>query len=633
MMAGADTTTIGRARVAGWPDGANRLAARLALAQTLASADLRPPGLSPAAVLLVRRLSAVDKPLRLGVRVDPAWERAGRRALADLARSAIRPWDGLAPSDCMAVLFRDEAEMLACLALDVSLGRAAERWWWQMIPGRRRWGALTPDILAALLAESPQVTPAALRMLAERDAAQQVLRRMTPSEALLVLREVCNAFDAPHLAQAAAAMGRQLRPSAATGSQSQLPAPDAAPVPSGEPARGAPPWQAFTSSQAHRGGLAPHAACLLGVSLALAQAPAAARSVGFAQAVEHWWRGQAALRVDGGQPESHATAEALGAAVGAQGAAASPSPAASALAGPVAVLPPPAVAAGSELPPFAKGVNSDPAPVPAPPQDVATGSPVAGRISTSTEAPVRDQHVAAESAAPAHIVVDPEGVATGLGGVLFLINVMQRLDLPDCFEPAWRLASQVGPWGMLELLGRALLAGVERSPRLPTFLKVGNLGDPGSLANDPLWAALAALAGREPGVAAGAGVDGPGHVDIPASWAQWLGHESVAGRRVDLAGVEALEGPLLDGASLAVRRWLAVVTPLLRAMLTAALNDSDDDPVAGLLLRRGRLFLTPSHVDLVLPLEGVSLPARLAGLDFDPGWLPAYGRVVQFHFS
>jgi hypothetical protein len=229
-------------------------------------------------------------------------------------------------------------------------------------------------------------------------------------------------------------------------------------------------------------------------------------------------------------------------------------------------------------------------------------------------------HVPDESLAPVEML---GGVATELGGVLFLLNVMQRLDLPDCFEPDWRLASQVGPWGVLELLGRALLDGA----RLPTTLKVGNL------AADPLWAALAGLAGRQTGEPAGAGFDGPDHLDIPAFWARWLGDGSVAGQRIDLAGVQPLDGLLLDCASFAARRWLAVVTPLLRQVLADALGVETGDPAAALLLRRSQLYVTSSHVDLVLPLDGVSLPVRLAGLDFDPGWLPAYGRVVQVHYE
>ena len=74
------------------------------------------------------------------------------------------------------------------------------------------------------------------------------------------------------------------------------------------------------------------------------------------------------------------------------------------------------------------------------------------------------------------------------------------------------------------------------------------------------------------------------------------------------------------------------MTPLLRAMLSRVLGE-EFDTVSGLLLRRGQLYVTSSHVDLVMPLGSVSMPVRIAGLDFDPGWLPAFGRVVQFHYE
>jgi hypothetical protein len=33
-----------------------------------------------------------------------------------------------------------------------------------------------------------------------------------------------------------------------------------------------------------------------------------------------------------------------------------------------------------------------------------------------------------------------------------------------------------------------------------------------------------------------------------------------------------------------------------------------------------------------MELERISLPARRAGLDRDPGWLPDLGLIVTFHF-
>jgi hypothetical protein len=33
------------------------------------------------------------------------------------------------------------------------------------------------------------------------------------------------------------------------------------------------------------------------------------------------------------------------------------------------------------------------------------------------------------------------------------------------------------------------------------------------------------------------------------------------------------------------------------------------------------------------PLAGHPLPLRIAGLDRDPGWLPAAGLAIRFHFA
>jgi len=57
------------------------------------------------------------------------------------------------------------------------------------------------------------------------------------------------------------------------------------------------------------------------------------------------------------------------------------------------------------------------------------------------------------------------------------------------------------------------------------------------------------------------------------------------------------------------------------------------DPIHSILDARARIYVTSSHVDLVLRLDTADLTLRRAGLDRDPGWLPAYGRVVYFHFE
>jgi hypothetical protein len=51
-----------------------------------------------------------------------------------------------------------------------------------------------------------------------------------------------------------------------------------------------------------------------------------------------------------------------------------------------------------------------------------------------------------------------------------------------------------------------------------------------------------------------------------------------------------------------------------------------------LLLRRGRLYATRTHVDLTMSLNQATAPVRMAGLDANPGWVPALGRVINFSF-
>jgi hypothetical protein len=96
-------------------------------------------------------------------------------------------------------------------------------------------------------------------------------------------------------------------------------------------------------------------------------------------------------------------------------------------------------------------------------------------------------------------------------------------------------------------------------------------------------------------------------------------------------GLDALVGECSPGAL----AWLDAVGPYVRRRLALALGRrrlTRLDAVR-LLARPGRLFVTATHVDVVMGLDAVSVAARMAGLDRDPGWLPAFGRVVKVHFE
>ena len=629
-MIASNATTISRARVSGVRNADRALATRLRVEGLLAGADLRPPGLPPSAVLIVNQLALpADRRLsvRPGGRLDPAWERAARDAMADLYRRAARPLDSQPSSGCPAVLFRDEAELLACLALDISRGRAAERWWWRAYA--RRWGSLTPGVLSALLADTPRSVPVAVRILAERGVVVQVLQHLSSREDRMLLRVVCDEFDVPQIELSATRItGQPQRPATAD-------LHDAAVEPGGDAA----PWHSFIPAGMQPSALTPESVCLLGVSLTLAHSPSVAQSTAFVRSVEQWWQAEAHARRRASSVEQLVATQLVPAppdttSLADDGLFTPQSIAARADYQP-AIQPRPDESPGvSELPTFPKVGNSE-----LPAADAAVqlaGLQTSGRSDLARIVELADRDlVQAQTVEPA---LSLDGVFTELGGVLFLINLMQRLELPACFEEDWRLASAVGPWGVLELLARALL-----SEGLPNFPKVCN---PDLLATDPLWSALATLDGRRPGELPGDGMTVPDQLRVPAGWLPWLdsspviarrlGDEAISRWRVEIASpglaMTVTTKPLLAGVSRDALVWLAGVTPLLRQMLQRVLGD-DCDIVSDLLLRRGQLYVTSTHVDLVMPLAAVSMPVRIAGLDFDPRWLPAFGRVVQFHYE
>jgi hypothetical protein len=120
-----------------------------------------------------------------------------------------------------------------------------------------------------------------------------------------------------------------------------------------------------------------------------------------------------------------------------------------------------------------------------------------------------------------------------------------------------------------------------------------------------------------------------------------------AGRELERSGFPAstpLHRAAFDAAPLAVGRWsgshaldqlLALMLPYLRQRLALALGEDPKDlgVIRELLHLRARLYVSSSHLDLVASMDDIWMPARIAGLDRDPGWLPRFGRVLVFHFE
>jgi len=80
--------------------------------------------------------------------------------------------------------------------------------------------------------------------------------------------------------------------------------------------------------------------------------------------------------------------------------------------------------------------------------------------------------------------------------------------------------------------------------------------------------------------------------------------------------------------------WLIELLPHLRARLLLALGIDDDTDLANLLLHHhARITITPTHIDVFFSLADHPIEIRLSGLDRDPGWVPAAGRFIAFHYD
>lgn len=94
----------------------------------------------------------------------------------------------------------------------------------------------------------------------------------------------------------------------------------------------------------------------------------------------------------------------------------------------------------------------------------------------------------------------------------------------------------------------------------------------------------------------------------------------------DLAGREDSLEPM--------QPWLTELMPSVRRRLRAALGlDETIDPGPLLIAHSGRVRVTETHIDVFLLLAELPIAIRFAGLDRDPGWVPAAGRFIAFHFE
>ena len=624
----SDSTVIHRFRIRA--DHTDTLSTQQRIGLLLRTATLQPSRLPPSAIMFVRKLrdatpfSRISDSNRSEV---VEWERSINAQLDRMAAEAVRAADHAVPASAEAVVFAERAEMLACLALDWLKGSLRANWWWSTL--FTSGGA--DSLLAREWLASPEFIPLAMEHLASRSQAVAFVAKLSDDLAVTLLDRVNHVFSIP-------------LPNADTSQQlaetsSSLIVEEA---PTAKPSPPIAPWFPFVP-EADSAGLTPRKSVFLSQTLMLRRAPSQARSIEFQTAIAVWFAAATdhnATTQSRPDPdlarERKQTSEGM------------PSPD---LAGRLKTshqrgtptqkseADPPS---DSRLPGPANSPShhdreqriKNAAKVVA--QHHIQSSPVplddSERIASKNEAePSAEPNLditsrelsngteAKRDAVSEATALDPQRVQSAFAGVFFLINVALALNLYSDFTAPRGENLELDLWDLLSLLASQFV------------------GD--EIRDDALNNLLAEFAGRTNDEPPGTNFHPPSVWEIPEQWLREFpeavtSEKAVREGRMQLthpAGfVLKASPPPNAGVSERLHCWTDWLAAYIRARLVRAIGR--EDATQFVCRVSGTIEVTPMRVDIHYSLQTHPIEIRLAGLDRDPGWIPAAGRYVAYHF-
>ena len=574
MLTDFGTDRVRTLRVVGAPR--DPLGLRQGMERALGAAELRPRGLAPSAIVCVRRLRL---PLPRWEGGAHAWQlEAEVRALLP---GAARPFAGPVPAGAWAIVFSDEAELLACLARDWLTGGGGA-WWWRALFGE----AASEVLVGRAFAAAPAFVPAALDLLAREGLAVTLAASLPPAYCERLGDVVAASFGVSRWAGAQHARASRLGR-------------DGVKLTDGDVRREVPALNAALGGlpRSHEfAALAPPQRALLGLALVLRRAPGRARTAVVADFLEECWYGRPAETGSGRETTVPAATPSFYPPVLPASGTAPRS-----LTGDRAVRPPPAapdggaragrVPVGTDSP----GTVPDGAGFAAPPPHAESPQPLPSSATAELSAVRSAVTVALPVATPFPSWGAEQGffpVDSDFAGVLYLVNLALALELYGDFTQPARPGLALPLGDFLALVGEWTCGA--------------------ALRDDPLWALLAELAGRDPREA-------PGWDFVPpAAWPEtWR-------RPATLLAAS-------EGGTLAL--WLAELIGALEERAALALGIAAGGALLFLCRRPGRVTLTATRLAAIFPLAAHPFAIRFGGLDRNPGWVPAAGRVIEFHYE
>lgn len=183
-------------------------------------------------------------------------------------------------------------------------------------------------------------------------------------------------------------------------------------------------------------------------------------------------------------------------------------------------------------------------------------------------------------------IITASRINTEFGGIFYLLNAALAMQFYSDFTAPRGANLKLSPWDWLALMGRAWFGR--------------------EFVRDPVWGVLANLAGRK---------------QRSLRRPRWFNGQMKL---------------LLDRLALALVEQPVSAGPEMRAGAAgkgdSPLNHSHG--IAALLCRApAQVEVSASRVDVHISLSDLAISIRIAGLDRDPGWIPAAGRAVYFHFD
>jgi hypothetical protein len=584
----SDSTIIDRARIRSrFRDG---LAAQRRIGHLLRSAALSPSALPPSAILIVRTFHSQEPATGWlnykSIYLPTEWQESATRDLDKLAARAARPAWAFVPGSAQAVLFADYAELLACLAQDWLHGNLRTNWWWSTFLKHS-----TPEeSVCHEWMQSPEFLPAALEILAARQCAAVFVQRLRDPVVLRLLDDVVTSFAVPRQAQA----DDSLESSTLSMEKHVTKQADES-------------WLPLVPEAVTRD-LAPAKRILLAQGLMLRRAPALARAFSFQQQLARWWLWEEHVdelyaeqepRAEEESDEARATIASKNSALYA--------------------------------PPLPSDQQSNAMPLAADRiQDVRTSWDISVPPSEFATTKIPDltmpgphavDPVACEKTIEAFPLTTPSSIQTAFGGIFFLLNVALGLKLYADFTCPRGGNLELDVWDFLYLLGGRFVSPEKHA--------------------EAVFDLLTKLSGRTTGQEPGEHFDPPDNWRVPPEWLSAF-PEPFEQQEVVCEGRRRLYHPAgflvsdeaCDSAippTKPLQRWLNWITAYVEARLKRALGR--EDAARFLCSIPARVDFTSTHLDVTYPLDLYPVEIRTAGLDRDPGWIPAAGRFVAFHFE